>query len=75
MFIHNTCREQKLIDDLIQPTGISLRPNETQLKEFAKRAKNLDREIIFRTLFEKISKYEQMSDGINIKILIVIISI
>jgi hypothetical protein len=57
---------------LIIPTGISLKPAENQLKDFAKRAKNLDREVIFKYLFEKLSEYENMGDPTNSKVLTVI---
>jgi hypothetical protein len=60
-----------LIDDLLQPTGISVKPNETQLKELSRRAKNLDREIIFKLLMEKLNNYENMAEGNNLKILTV----
>ena len=48
-----------------------MRPNETQLKEFARRAKNLDGELIFTIIIEKLSNYENMGDSTNIKSLIV----
>ncbi len=60
-----------MIDDLLQPTGISVKPNETQLKELSRRAKNLDREIIFKLLMEKLNNYENMAEGNNLKILTV----
>jgi hypothetical protein len=55
----------------LQPTGISLKPNETQLKELSRRAKNLDREIIFKMLMDKLSNYENLGEGNNLKILTV----
>ncbi len=61
--------EQKLIDDLIIPTGISSKPNENQLKEFAKRCKSLDRDVIFKIIVDKLSNYENMSDPSNSKTL------
>ena len=60
---------------MIQPTGITIKPGETQLKEFGKRAKNLDKNSIFQILCEKLENYEKMSDSTNIKILIVFILI
>jgi hypothetical protein len=41
------------------------------LKEFGKRAKTLDREVIFRILWEKLANYEEMIDGSNVKVLAV----
>ena len=69
--IYVSFREQKLIDDLTLPTGISHKPNEKELKELSKRAKNLDRELIFRIILEKLMNYENMNDNKNIKTLIV----
>ena len=60
-----------MLDDLLVPTGISLRPNESQLKELAKRARNLDREIIFKNLMDKLNNYENMTGQAEIKILTV----
>lgn len=56
---------------MIQPSGISLKPNENQMKDFSKRAKNLDRELIFKIIFEKMSNYENASDSVSTKILTV----
>ena len=60
-----------MIGDLIQPTGIIIKPSENQLKEFAKRVKSLDKEIIFEMIYEKLLNYENMSDANNSKILMV----
>ena len=60
-----------MIDDLIQPTGISARPIENSLKELARRAKNLDRELIFKILYEKLASYESLSDTNGQKVLLV----
>ncbi len=57
----------KLVDDIIHPTGISLKPTENILKEFGRRVKSLDKEIIFGILIDKLNSYENMTDGNNVK--------
>jgi hypothetical protein len=64
--------ENKLIEDIIIPTGISTKPSDSQLKEFGKRAKSLDKEAIFKNLWERLENYENMIDGSNVKVFIVI---
>ncbi len=60
-------RELKLVDDIIQPTGISLKPTDNILKEFGKRVKSLDKEIVFNILLDKLNNYENMTEGNNVK--------
>lgn len=59
--------ELKLVDDLIHPTGISLKPTENVLKEFGRRVKSLDKEIIFGIIMDKLNNYENVSEGNNVK--------
>ena len=49
--------EKKLIDDILQPTGIKIKPDEKLMIDFCRRAKNLDRTLIYSYLMEKISPY------------------
>ena len=50
--------EKKLIDDILQPTGIKIKPDEKLMVDFCRRAKNLDRTLIYSYLMEKISQYK-----------------
>ena len=50
--------EKKLIDDILQPTGIKVKPDEKLMIDFCRRAKNLDRTLIYTYLMEKISPYK-----------------
>ena len=50
--------EKKLIDDILQPTGIKVKPDEKLMIDFCRRAKNLDRTLIYSYLMEKISPYK-----------------
>ncbi len=69
--IYDNFREQRLIEDLLQPTGIIIKPSDNQLKEFAKRVKSLDKETIFEMLYGKLLNYETMNDTNNSKIIMV----
>jgi hypothetical protein len=55
------------LEDLIVPSGIYLKPNEGQLKEFIKRCKNLDKEIIFNFLMDKLNNYSSYRNTQEIK--------
>ena len=50
--------EKKLIDDILQPTGIKVKPDEKLMVDFCRRAKNLDRTLIYTYLMEKITPYK-----------------
>ena len=50
--------EKKLIDDILQPTGIKVKPDEKLMVDFCRRAKNLDRTLIYSYLMEKLSPYK-----------------
>ena len=47
--------EKKLIDDILQPTGIKIKPDEKLMVVFCRRAKNLHRTLIYTYIMEKIS--------------------
>ena len=51
--------EEKLLDDILQPTGIQLKPAEHLLRDFTKRAKNFDKERIFYYLINRITPYKE----------------
>ena len=55
--------EKKLIDDILQPTGIKVKPDEKLMVDFCRRAKNLDRTLIYSYLMEKISPYKTFVDN------------
>ncbi len=56
-YFNYSFRENKLLDDLIQPSGISIKPNDNLLKDFIKRCKSLDKDIIFNYLIDKLNNY------------------
>lgn len=69
-FYYSLIREQKLLDDILQPTGISIRPSEHLLNEFYKRAKNLDRDKIFNGIVDKLMNYQSyITNQESVKIL------
>lgn len=47
------------MEDIFQPTGISIKPSENLLKDFSKRAKKLNREKIFNIIMEKVNPYKE----------------
>lgn len=51
--------EDKLLDDILQPTGIAIKPAENLLKDFTKRAWNLNKEKIFLYLMKRITPYKE----------------
>lgn len=51
--------EDKLLDDILQPTGIAIKPAEHLLKDFTKRAWNLNKEKIFLYLMKRITPYKE----------------
>jgi hypothetical protein len=55
------------LEDLIVPSGISLKPNENQLKDFIKRCKSLDKEMIFNFLMNKLNNYANYNSNQEIK--------
>ena len=57
--------EKKLIDDILQPTGIKVKPDEKLMVDFCRRAKNLDRTLIYSYLMEKISPYKSYIGNIE----------
>lgn len=71
-FIFNSEYENKLVDDILQPTGITIKPSDSQINEFLKRLKSLDKKLIGKILYEKISNFENLSNQAEIKILTVI---
>ena len=63
--------ESKIIEDILTPTGITVKPNDNQLAEFLKRIKNLNKDIISRIIIEKIKINESSSDPTSNKVLMV----
>ena len=57
--------EKKLIDDILQPTGIKVKPDEKLMVDFCRRAKNLDRTLIYSYLMEIISPYKSYIGNID----------
>jgi hypothetical protein len=55
--------EQKLFEDILQPTGISVKPDLKLLRDFCQRAQRLDKEKIINLIMERIVKYEVYVGG------------
>lgn len=61
--------EMKLIDDILMPTGVTVKPSDTQIKDFLKRLKTLKKEIVLNILFDRLKSYESMGDTTQFKVL------
>jgi len=61
--------EMKLIDDILKPTGVTVKPSDTQIKDFLKRLKTLKKEIVLNILFDRLKSYESMGDTTQFKVL------
>jgi hypothetical protein len=63
--------EVKIIDDVLNAKGVTLKPAETQMKEFIKRLKTLNKDIVCDIFNEKLLKFDEMGDGDKIRVLVV----
>jgi len=61
----------KVIEELLQPSGVSVKPSETLFKSFIKRLKTLNNIVIFGLLYDKLQDYENMQDVSSNKTLMV----
>lgn len=59
--------EQKLIDEITKATGIAFKPTDTQLNDLGRRIKNLNLEVIYEILLNKIYCYENYEDPNDLK--------
>ena len=55
--------EQKLFEDILQPTGISVKPDLKLLRDFCQRAQRLDKEKIINLIMERIVNYKVYVGG------------
>ena len=55
--------EQKLFEDILQPTGISIKPDLKLLRDFCQRAQRLDKVKIINLIMERIVRYEVYIGG------------
>ncbi len=62
--------ENKLISDVINAKGVTMKPSEIILKDFIKRLKTLNRDIISDILFERICEFSESEDNNDMKNLI-----
>lgn len=46
--------ETKLIDDILKPTGVTIKPSDSQLNEFIKRIKTFNKDFIYKILIDRI---------------------
>ena len=68
--------ENKLIDDLLKPTGVNIKPTDNQLNDFIKRVRTLNKDIVYNNFVEKLKNYENTNNDPNLmKQLMVNISI
>ena len=51
---------------MINAKGVTLKPSDTQLKEFIKRIKSLNKDIVSEILYEKISLYSKDNEDIRL---------
>jgi len=59
--------ENKIIDDILVPTGVTLKPSDNQIKEFLKRLKSLNKDLVYKILLDKVLNYQNMTDQNSIK--------
>ncbi|MCQ2816482.1 MAG: hypothetical protein MJ252_04360 [archaeon] len=50
--------ETRLFEEIIQPTGIAVKPSVTLLNDYCRRAKNLNRDTMFNNIMEKLNAYK-----------------
>ena len=55
--------EQKLFEDILQPTGISVKPDLKFLRDFCQRAQRLDKNKIINLIMERIVKFKVYVGG------------
>ena len=55
--------EQKLFEDILQPTGISIKPDLKLLRDFCQRAQRLDKNKIINLIMERIVKFKVYVGG------------
>lgn len=63
--------ESKILEDILIPSGISIKPSDIQLADFLKRIKTLNKEIISKLILEKIKTNENSSETNSNKVLMV----
>lgn len=51
---------------------MTLKPSDNQIKDFLKRLKSLNKDLVYKIIFEKVSNFQNMSDPNSIKTLTVI---
>jgi len=51
--------EKKLIDEILQPSGVSVKPSPSEMKDFMKRLKILNKKIVLDILFNRLQDYEE----------------
>jgi hypothetical protein len=61
--------ETKLIDGILIPTGVTIKPSESQIKDFLKRLKTLNKQIVLKILLERLNSHKLMTSSDQIKVL------
>lgn len=54
--------EKNLIDSILAPSGISVKPSDLQFKDFLARVKTLNKDTINKLLHERLISFEQNQD-------------
>jgi hypothetical protein len=57
--------ESKVIDDILKPTGVTIKPSENQLNDFLKRIKAFNKEIVFKILIQNVKIFANVNDDQN----------
>ena len=61
--------ETKLIDGILLPTGVTIKPSENNMKDFLKRLKTLNKQTVLKILLERLEIYESITGNDQVKIL------
>lgn len=73
IIIYYSCSdyENRIIDDALEVSGISMKPTDGQLAEFIKRIRTLNKNVIWMLMNNRLTKYTAEDNEINIKSLTV----
>jgi hypothetical protein len=57
--------ETKLIDDILKPAGVTIKPSDSQLNDFIRRIKTLNKDVIGKILIERINNLATPTEDQN----------
>jgi hypothetical protein len=58
--------ENKVIEDILRPSGVAVKPTDNQLNDFVKRVKTLNKDVVSRIIIDKIRSFENASNDQNL---------